>query len=331
MPRDAYDEIPTLGASAAQRELAEEGLPAKGSTIDGAYRVLDILGRGAFGVVYRCARADAPLTAPPVALKLLTARMDGPDATRFARERDILSAVVHPNVVRCLGCGLHDGRKYIVMEYADGGDLDDLMRQRERLAEAEAGWILYQLCAGLRAAATVHRDLKPSNVLLARNGAGLDLRVGDIGRGAVAKVSDFGLAMAGPRSTAQRVTRSQDVMGTPHYMSPEQCRSVKTVTLQSDIYSLGVMFYEMLAGRRPFNARSPFEVMQAHCEAEPDYPAAFSDPAVRLLRQMLAKDPARRPAALVDVQAELMPILALPATWSYVPQVQAAKAAAAGR
>jgi len=209
--------------------------------------VLELLGRGGMGVVYK---ARQPQLDRPVALKILLRRhsdggRDNAFAERFAREARALARLNHPNIVAVYDYGQAGGYAFLLMEYVDGLSLRQLL-QRGNLPPEEALGILPQVCAALQFAhqqGVIHRDIKPENILLDKQG-----RV---------KIGDFGIAkMAGPAQPAG-LTSAQQVIGTPHYMAPEQVENPQTVDHRADIYSLGVVFYEMLTGELPLGKFAP--------------------------------------------------------------------------
>ena len=280
---------PTLASGLLDRASAEG--PSPGDTV-GRYRIEARLGSGGAGVVYR---AHDPRLDRPVALKLLSpfVAADERARARFVREARAASVLDHPHIATVHEVDVTpDGRPYIVMTYYDGPTLG------ERLAEgpldlAEVWAITEQVAhalAAAHAAGVVHRDLKPGNVVLSKGGA---------------RVVDFGIAHADHAP----VTRSVLAAGTMPYMSPEQTRG-EEADAATDLWSLGVLVYEMLAGRRPFTARGEALVHQIrHDDPEPisrlrpDAP----EPLVRLVEGCLSKDPADRPESAAQVVASLSP------------------------
>jgi serine/threonine protein kinase len=261
---------------------SDEGRFPAGTTLGARYRVLGLLGRGGMGEVYRA--TDLKLN-QSVALKFL------PEATsrnrqlleRFHGEVRIARQVSHPNVCRVYDLGEIDGSPYISMEYVDGEDLGSLLRRIGRLPGDKAVEIARKLCAGLGAAharGVLHRDLKPANIMID-------------GRGQVL-IMDFGLA-----ALADQVEGAEVRNGTPAYMAPEQLAG-REVTEYSDIYSLGLVLYEMFTGKRAFETRDRSAV-----------PSAASvikdvDPAVeRLIAKCLNPDAAKRPPSALAVARAL--------------------------
>ena len=267
--------------------------------VDGKFRVLKKLGEGGCGSVYRCHLLRDP--ARLVAVKVLENPTDLP---RFRREQRMMASIDSLYVVRGLGQGHHEVHPYLVMEFMAGGSLRDLLDQRGTLGTEEASWAVIMAIRGLRAARTVHRDLKPENLLLTQAPDGtVKLEAGEVRRASVVKVADFGLAKSQDRNSMS-LTNSGHVMGTPLYMSPEQCRNTKTVTLSSDIYALGVILYELVSGKVPFDADSPYEIMKMHCEVQPTWPR-LERRLKAVIERCMQKDPTQRYRSLRDLETDL--------------------------
>jgi predicted Ser/Thr protein kinase len=207
--------------------------------------IVQLLGQGGMGIVYK---ARQPRLDRFVALKILPAETGGDAAfaERFAREARTLAKLTHPNIVTVYDFGESEGRFYLLMEFVDGVNLRHLLRER-RLKPEEALKIVPQICQALQYAhdqGVVHRDIKPENILLDKRGN--------------VKIADFGLAkLLGPKAADSALTGSQQVMGTLHYMAPEQMERPLAVDHRADIYSLGVVFYEMLTGELPLGRFAP--------------------------------------------------------------------------
>jgi serine/threonine-protein kinase len=255
------------------------------------YRIISLLGRGGMGEVYR---ADDLKLGQPVALKFLPAAVEKDPARleRFLNEVKIARQIAHPNVCRVYDVGEVDEHHFISMEYVDGEDLASLLRQIGRLPEEKATQIARQLCAGLAAAheqGILHRDLKPANVMID-------------GRGRV-RITDFGLAIL-----AEAIPPEDVVAGTPAYMAPEQFAG-KEVTNRSDLYSLGLVLYELYTGKRAFDAKTPQEMARLKDESTPTSPSSHVksiDPSVeRAVLRCLERDPADRPASALALVAAL--------------------------
>ena len=267
-------------------ELGPGGL-GPGSLLANRYEIAAELGRGGMGCVYRA--RDRELGAD-VAIKTVLAG-DGSD--RLLREVQICHRVTHPNVVRVYDCGRFAGGLFLSMELLEGQGLDAFLTQRKSVSWSVARNILSQIAAGLDEAhqqGVLHRDLKPSNIFLTAQ------RV---------KILDFGIALALDHAT--RLTHTGHVVGTPHYMSPEQIRG-QACDARSDLYSLGIVAFTILTGREPFTG-SLTQVALQHLQNEPppllslraDAPAGWPE----LIVSLLAKEPADRPATARSVQEML--------------------------
>ncbi len=264
---------------------------APGTILVERYRIIGLLGKGGMGEVYR---ADDLTLDQPVALKFLPEKVAGDPARleRFLNEVRVARQVSHPNVCRLYDIGQLEGQHFISMEYIDGEDLASLLRRIGRLPNDKALEIARQICAGLAAAhenEVLHRDLKPANVMID-------------GQGKV-RIADFGLARF-----AVDMRDSKSIEGTPAYMAPEQFAG-KGESIKSDLYSLGLVLYEMFTGKPPFKAATVSELVRMHRETNPANPStiiADLDPMVeRVILRCLEKDPALRPASALSVSAAL--------------------------
>lgn len=230
----------------------------------GAYRVIREIGRGGMGTVYLAARADEEFR-KQVAIKLVTAGFDHKTIIqRFRNERQILASLEHPNIARLLDGGTTEsGAPYFVMEYIEGQPIREYC-DTHRLTTIERLRLFRTVCSAVHFAhqnLIVHRDIKPANILVTSDGT--------------AKLLDFGVAkLLSPIAQAGEITETTSRAMTPEYASPEQARG-ETITTASDIYSLGVLLYELLTGHRPYsvNSRSLLEVLEAICEQEPAKPS----------------------------------------------------------
>jgi hypothetical protein len=267
----------------------------------GNYRLVMKLGEGGMGVVYL---AEHKLLPRRAAIKVLRPELShSPEALeRFMTEARSNALVRHPSVVDVIDCGRDEnGQVYIVTEYLEGCALADRLAREGRLPIGEAAAIARQVASAVGAAhasGIVHRDLKPENVFLC---SGPPPRV---------KILDFGIAkLIDPPPDSGRVTRTGMTVGTPRYMSPEQCRGVGSVDHRSDIYSLGCILFEMICGRPPFTHEGSGELIAAHLGEPPPRPLVFRadvPPAMeRLIGWMLAKHPEDRPGDMAEVVAAL--------------------------
>jgi len=269
----------------------ETTLFGPGDHLAGRYRIVLQVGKGGMGEVYRA--YDLEL-GQPVALKFLPfdLRSDERRLERFRREVSMARQVAHPNVCRVYDIGQVDGRYFLSMEYIDGEDLGSLLRRIGRLPGDKAVEIARELCAGLAAAhdkGILHRDLKPANVMIDGQGK--------------ARLTDFGIA-----GIAGKIEAGELHHGTPAFMAPEQW-SGKEVSVQSDLYSLGLVLYELFTGKRAFQAATPQELMRLHHDTTPRNPSSLVDdldPTVeRVILRCLAKDPRKRPRSALAVAAAL--------------------------
>jgi hypothetical protein len=277
------------------RLISSDSLPVGGFTpgmvLAGRYRIIGLIGRGGMGEVYR---ADDLKLGQPVALKFLPKQL-ADDAVRRERlfaEVRIARQVSHPNICRVYDIAELEGRHFLTMEYIDGEDLASLLKRIGNLHGAKALDVARQLCAGLAAAhdkGVLHRDLKPANVMID-------------GRGRV-RITDFGLAVAEEEEPADK-----DVSGTPPYMAPEQFAG-KGASVRSDIYALGLIFYEVFTGRRAFDAKTLAELRSKKETSSPIAPSEIArdiDPIVeRVILRCVEKDPRQRPASAAQVAAAL--------------------------
>lgn len=262
-----------------------------GIVIAGRYRIVALAGRGGMGEVYR---AEDLKLSQTVAVKFLPEKLtaDPPALERFHSEVRIARQVSHPNVCRVFDIGETDGVSYLTMEYVDGEDLASLIRRIGRLSPDKAAEIARQICAGLAAAherGVIHRDLKPANVMLDSQGK--------------ARITDFGLA-----GLAATIEGAEVRAGTPAYMAPEQLAG-REVTLRSDLYSLGLVLYELLTGKRAFEATTLQELIRQREQGELSRPSTIVkdlDPLLeRVILRCVEKDPLQRPASALQVAAAL--------------------------
>ena len=263
-----------------------------GTILAERYRIIGLIGSGGMGEVYR---ADDLKLSQPVALKFLPNQFlsDGAALARFHREVRVARQVSHRNVCRVYDIGEVDGQQYLSMEFIKGEELSSLLRRIGRLPADKAIEIARQLCAGLAAAherGVLHRDLKPANVMIDADGN--------------VRITDFGIA-----GLIEEI-RDEDVRaGTPAYMSPEQLAG-QELTVRSDIYSLGLVLYELFTGKKVFDAPTLVQLLQLRKrDATPTTPSTLVrdiDPLVeRAILRCLENEPDKRPASAIQVAASL--------------------------
>jgi serine/threonine protein kinase len=305
-PLSAPSQMPTATSPVAEvprptetphvaRIVSSDSIPAGGFTpgtiLADRYRIIGLLGRGGMGEVYR---ADDLKLGQPVALKFLPPKLaqDPVRRERFFAEVRITRQLSHPNICRVYDIAEIDGRHFLSMEYIDGEDLASLLKRIGHLTNEKALDIARQLAAGLAAAherGVLHRDLKPANIMLDGHGH--------------VRITDFGLAIA-----ADETTDSAEIAGTPAYMAPEQLAG-KGATVRSDMYSLGLVLYEIYTGKKAFTATTLAELRQ---QKETQTPRAISelregmDPVVeRLIQRCMERDPNARPASVSQLALAL--------------------------
>jgi serine/threonine protein kinase/tetratricopeptide (TPR) repeat protein len=294
------------------------------------YEVLDELGRGSMGVVYKARQVALDRL---VALKTLQdglfSRQEGLD--RFISEARVVARLQHPNIVQVFEISLQRDLPFFAMELVEGGNLATWLGGRPQ-PFADAARLARTLARAIHAAheqGIVHRDLKPGNVLMSRRTGCQPVplpegQAGSLSGEAVPKITDFGLAKQIEGDSA--LTQSGVILGTPNYMAPEQARgSSRDVGPAADIYALGAILYEMLTGRPPHNAESPAETVLQLFQLEPVAPSKLRSRLPRDLETIclkcLQKDPARRYASAAELADDLeryldgAPILARPAPW----------------
>jgi eukaryotic-like serine/threonine-protein kinase len=299
----------------------------------GQYVVLEELGRGGMGRVYKARHRGLNRL---VALKVLAPELTRTERTRelFLREVRAAAQLAHPNIVTAYDASESGGRYYLVLEYVDGPNLEQLVARRGRLDVGLACDVVRQAATGLQCAHTagmVHRDIKPGNLLLSVVRG--PLPIGHIPEGpprspydpgpdhgstelaAVVKITDFGLArLQGPHGAACHetiITRPNTVMGTPDFLSPEQARNLHNTDIRSDLYSLGCTLYFLLTGQVPFPGGTSLEKLLRHNteqpmpveQLRPEIPTAVA----AMVRKLMAKSPEQRFQHPADVAEALAP------------------------
>jgi serine/threonine protein kinase len=288
-----------VGNFSAQSTASAVDQALQPGTKIGEYQIERELGRGGMGAVYA---AHHPIIGKRVAIKVLDASFsrDGGLVQRFLDEARAVNKIGHPNIIDVFSFGqLPDGRQYFVMEFLEGETMAAwLGRGRPDIAEARR--LLLQVCEALEAAhreGIIHRDLKPENLWIARPKHGEPFM----------KVLDFGIAKLVEPEAATNITKTGTIMGTPQYMSPEQCTG-RGVDHRTDVYSLGVIMFQIFCGRLPFDDGSVAEIMSAHLTKAPPRPgefAAISPGMESLLLSCLDKNPANRPASAAELGLRL--------------------------
>jgi serine/threonine-protein kinase len=290
--------------------LAPLADPLVGRTLCDRYRVLELVGRGGMGVVYKVEHAQIGKL---LAMKVLAGPL-GADATvlaRFKREAMLASRLFHPNSVQVFDYGVCQGLIFLIMEFVHGRDLSRILEAESPLPAERAAKLLIQVCGSLaeaHAIGIVHRDLKPANIMLANTRDGQDF----------VKVLDFGLAKLRASQELNEVTGGGTLVGTPNYMSPEQIVG-RPVDNRADVYALGAIMFRMLVGKAPFGGGNATSIFRRHVE-EPVEPPHLRAPelgipqaASAIVLRAMEKDPARRYQRIEDMQAALVDLAGGPA------------------
>ncbi len=279
-----------------------------GDIIDGKYRIVRLLGEGGMGSVFE---GENIRIHRQVAIKILHSSVaESADAVqRFEREAQAAGRIGSEHIVEVLDLGeLPGGDRYMVMEYLDGEALDQRIKSRGRLAPREAAKIVVELLDGLRAAhdaGIVHRDLKPENVYLLRNKGGREDFV---------KIVDFGISKFNSLGGEFSMTRTGAVMGTPYYLSPEQAKGDRTLDHRADIYAVGVILYEAIAGAVPFDGET-FNELLFKIVLEPVKPLSTVAPEIddafsAIVNKAMAREPDARFGSAAELQDALKSWLA---------------------
>lgn len=255
----------------------------------GNYKVLKELGRGGMGVVYKCNQLSLGRM---VAMKVLPAHLvtDAAFIKRFENEARAIAKLNHPNIVQIYDIGHEDDLHYYTMEFIEGPSLDQVIYREGFMPLDRALNIILQVARALQYAHSqgiIHRDIKPSNIMMDQSG-----RV---------RVADFGLAL---QERGTRLTVDGSIVGTPEYMSPEQAEA-EPATARSDIYSLGIVFYELLTGKVPFEGESALLILKKIQSSEPEWPRSINPQipveAERIIQRMMAKKPRDRYASCQEL------------------------------
>jgi serine/threonine protein kinase len=297
-----------IGTTAPRAAAGAPAEPSVGGQL-GKYVILRQLGAGGMGVVYE---AEDALLKRRVAVKLLPSSVaaDPVALQRFLREAQAAARLNHPNVVAIHEIDQREGTYYIVMELVPGGTAQARLNDGGPLPWEEATRMAVEACRGLaaaHAAGLIHRDLKPGNLMYAADGS--------------VKLADFGLAKVTGNADGS-VTALGQVMGTPHYMSPEQCRG-EPLDPRSDVYALGATYYALLTGRPPYEAGTAVGILFAHCGSPIPDPRArnpgIPEACTAVVRRALAKEPAQRFASAAEMLAALEALRPPPAEERTVP------------
>ena len=290
----ASAETASIAAVSAQAGVRIE----KGGLFAGRYEILATLGKGGMGVVYR---ANDRKLDDIVALKVLRPEMLKDDPThieRFKQEIKLARKITHRNVLRTHDFGEAEGTPYISMEFLEGVTLKDLIKSKGALPVGVGLRIAKQICAGLEAAhrqGVIHRDIKPQNMLILPES-------GEV------KIMDFGIARVSELKGQSGLTSDGTVMGTPDYMPPEQAQG-NPADFRSDIYSLGVVLFEVFTGRLPFSGDTVMALVMNHIQKPPPRPRSLNpglpEDLETIILRCLEKAPAKRYAQVADIQKDL--------------------------
>ena len=261
----------------------------------GHYDIVAELGRGGMGVVYKGYEASLNRY---VAIKVLADSLAHDEAIkeRFLREARSMAALNDPHIIQIYFIGEDEGQTYFVMEFVEGESLGSMLKRDHRLTVEQAAKVIHQTAQGLATAhdhGVVHRDIKPGNLMISSRGA--------------VKIADFGIALSN-QDLSKKLTSTGEFVGTPGYLSPEVCLG-RPVDQRSDIFSLGIVLFEMLTGKMPFNDESPLGLMLEVVKAEiPDVRGLNHDvdpDVARILTRMIAKEPGDRYQNCHDIAADL--------------------------
>ncbi|MBS1123178.1 MAG: serine/threonine protein kinase [Deltaproteobacteria bacterium] len=322
------DSAPGAEHSVSDRRLTDSNQAWLGKIVDGRYRVIEVIGRGGMGVVYRVEHLRMGKIA---AMKVLHRDLaqDVDVIARFEREAAAVSKLHHPHTVQVFDFGTAQGALYLIMELVRGLDLAHLIDRDGPMPWARAAPLLVQMCGALQEAhelGIVHRDLKPENVLITRTTGGRDY----------AKVLDFGLAKLDQRGTPNHETERQAIVGTPYFMAPEQIRGDE-VDARTDLYSFGALMFELLTAQHLYVGSTAVGVLTKHLTADPDAPSMRAPkmgipPAVdHLCRKALARDPEDRWQSAAELGAAIEEVFAETVGESTGPKTAVSRGLAGGQ
>jgi serine/threonine-protein kinase len=277
-------------------------LPSNAVTTVGGYQGLELIARGGMGEVYK---ARHPSLNRTVAIKVLSTYFkDDPSFNkRFTREAKTMAQLRHPNIITIHDFGDQDGLPYIVMEYLTGDTLSQILTKRECIPLNESLPLLQDIASALDYAhqqGVIHRDVKPSNVIIE------PVTTLSMGRTERAILMDFGIARFATENTV--LTGSGDVLGTADYISPEQIHGLTELDSRADLYSFGVMTYQLLTGKKPFERNNTWAMIRSHIEVPPPDPRihiSMPENAAEAILKALAKKPENRFSSVGEFVAEL--------------------------
>ena len=265
----------------------------------GRYHLIEPLGEGGMAVVYKAydTHLECEVAVKVIRIDNLPRNAEERALKRFEREAKAVARLNHPNIVKVTDYGEEDGKPYLVMPYLPGGTLKEMIKERGQIPWQEAARILIPIAEALAYAhsqGVIHRDIKPSNILLTQSGQPM--------------LTDFGVAKVIEEDATQDITGTSATVGTPEYMAPEQITS-KTVDARADLYSLGVVFYEMVTGRKPFEADTPLAVMIMHSRDPLPRPSQFMKDLPTTVEQFLFKALTKKPEDRYQSAEEMVRVL----------------------
>ena len=272
-----------------------------GDIIDERYKIKTILGEGGMAIVYA---AEDLISKKDVAIKIIKEEtMKNPvNLTRFEREARAAASLNHQNIVRVINIGPHEGRPYMGTELVKGQTLKEALNVRGKFSFMEACDIMYQLCSAVLHAhehGVIHRDIKPQNVFIMADGT--------------IKLGDFGIATF---QHDARITRSEVVVGSVHYLAPEISKGESQASPQSDVYALGITFFELITGRVPFDDESAVTVALKHIKEKFPSPKKYNPktPVVieKIIEKACRKDPSDRYQSAFEMRVDIERILRNP-------------------